>query len=178
MAKKDGDEPHLSLVTPEEADAEAKIEKPPVSQRQATRRVEEKARRVEAMTFRMAGLSWEQVADRMDMSVGGVRAMVERGLERADQREVENMRAMENARLDRAQAAIWSKVLNGDYKAIDTFLRISQRRSKINGMDAPMQVDLNVSIRQEMEQALNELETMVLGPIVQGEVVRGDSDPD
>ena len=45
-------------------------------------------------------------------------------------------------------------MLNGEDKAIDTFLRISQRRARLNGLDAPQKLDLNLSIRQEMEELL------------------------
>lgn len=171
MAKKDGDgdAPHLSVVASEDE------KKPPVSQRQATRKVQQESRRIEALSLKLAGLTYDQIADRLDCSRTAAREMVNRNLERADQREVENMRAVENARLDRAQAAIWSKVLDGDYKAIDSFLRISARRARVNGMDAPTKVDLSLSIRNEMEDALRSLEHMVLGEVIEGEVI-SDSD--
>jgi hypothetical protein len=83
------------------------------------------------------------------------------------------MRALENARLDRAQTAIWSKVIAGDLASIDVFLRISQRRAKMNGLDEPTRVNLSINVRQEMEQALNQLESVVLG-----EATVVDADPD
>jgi len=46
------------------------------------------------------------------------------------------MRALENALLDPAQAAIWSNVQAGDYRAVMVFLQISQRRAPLNGLDA------------------------------------------
>jgi len=68
------------------------------------------------------------------------------------------MRALENARLDRAQAAIWSNVLAGDYRAVMVFLQISQRRAKLNGLDSPAPVVLSSNVRGDMERALADLQ--------------------
>lgn len=134
------------------------------------RKKRQEARRIEAMSLMLAGLSPEQIGQRMGITATAVNALVTRTLERAANRNVEQLREIENQRLDRAQAAIWTKVLAGDLKAIDTYLRIAQRRSKINGLDAPTNINLNVGIRQEMEKALDELHAVVL----QGEVISSD----
>lgn len=139
------------------------------------RRKRAQARRVEALALRLAGLSYEQIGDRLDISPEGALDLVRRTLTRAENLAVEQMREMEGARLDRAQAAIWTRVLEGDIKAVDSFLRISHRRANLFGLDAPTKIDLSVTVRQEMEQALAELNRVVL----LGEVVRDDdSDPD
>jgi hypothetical protein len=78
----------------------------------------------------------------------------------------EQMRAVENARLDRAQAAIWAKVLAGDINAGRLFLAISARRSAMNGLDAPKRFELSANVRVEMEQALADLHQVVLGEVV------------
>lgn len=130
------------------------------------RKAKQEARRIEAMSLTMAGLSADQIATRMNITPGAVRALVTRTLERASNRNVEQLREIENQRLDRAQAAVWTKVLEGDLKAIDTFLRISQRRSRINGLDAATKIDLTVGIKQEMEAALDELHQVVLGEVI------------
>jgi transposase len=131
-----------------------------------TRRVADRTRRMEALSLKLAGLGYEQIAERMNMSVSGVKDMVNRTLERAENTAVEEMRSLENERLDRAQAAIWTQVLQGDLKAIDTFLRISTRRAKMNGLDAPTQINLSVDVRREMEEALSKLEDVVLGEVI------------
>ena len=60
--------------------------------------------------------------------------------------------------LDRAQAAIWGQVLAGDYRAVMVFLQISQRRAKLNGLDAPTSIVISPNVRIEMERALAELQ--------------------
>lgn len=126
------------------------------------------ARRVEALSLRLAGLTYEQIGDRLDISTEGARDLVGRTLRQAENRAVEELRQLETARLDRAQAAIWTKVLDGDYRAIDTFLRISRRRADLLGLDSPKEINVKMGIREEMTKALNELETIVLGEVSEG----------
>jgi transposase len=133
---------------------------------QVYRREREDARRAEVMSLVMAGLSYEQIGQRLEVSREAVGEIVTRALQDRPAAAVEEMRAVENARLDRAQAAIWSKVLDGDQRAISTFLSISSRRARMNGMDAPIQIDVSARVRVEMEQALDELKEVVLGEVV------------
>lgn len=122
----------------------------------------ESARRAEALSLRLAGLSYDVIGERLGISGGAAYQMINRALERAEAQGVHQLRAEENARLDRAQMAIWADVIKGDLKAIGVFLQISAARSKLNGLYAPTQVQMSVSIRQEMEDALSNLETLIL----------------
>jgi DNA-binding CsgD family transcriptional regulator len=140
------------------------------------RDAKDKARRAEALTLRMAGLSDEQIAERMNMTESGARQLIERTLTRAVNQSVAQDRQLENLRLDRAQAAIWPDVLKGDLKAINTYLKISSERSKLNGLYAPTKIDLGVSIRSEMERALADLEQHVEEIIVDAEVVEDEDE--
>lgn len=127
----------------------------------AVSKVDERARRAQALSFRLAGFTEEQIAERLGISAKGVHELLERILAGAEAQGVKQLRELENSRLDRAQAAIWTRVLEGDLNAINTFLRISQHRSKINGIFAPVEIDLTVSVRNEMMQALQSLEEIV-----------------
>lgn len=126
----------------------------------------ERARRTEALTLLLAGLSHEQIGDRLGISREGARDLIRRTLAEAENQTVEQMRVLENARLDRAQAAIWPAVLQGEVKAVQTFLQISRRRATMNGMDEPHRLALSIQVRAEMEQALKQLEATVLGDVV------------
>lgn len=130
------------------------------------RRKKEQVRRIEAVSLKLAGLSYEQIGERLGISGSGAKDLVMRTLATAENRAVEAERELENARLDRAQAAIWAKVLEGDLKAVDVYLRISARRARMNGLDAPTKIDLAVSVRQEMHEALANLERIVLGEVI------------
>ena len=122
---------------------------------------ERKAKRVEILALRLAGFSQVQIADRMDLESRDVESLIADALENTKNRAVGEMRELENARLDRAQSAIWSDVVKGDIPAINAFLRISQQRSKINGIYAPKKIEMNMSIRNEMESALQDLEALM-----------------
>jgi hypothetical protein len=133
-----------------------------------------RAKRVEILALRLAGFAVPQIADRMDLSASEVSTIVESTLEGTKNRAVAEMRELENQRLDRAQSAIWSEVVKGNVQAINTFLRISQQRSKINGIYAPKKIEMNVGIRHEMEAALADLEVLMsqqAEDIVDAEVV-------
>src|SRR5215211_5924894 len=127
-----------------------------------TRRKRQRARRVEVLSLKLAGVSTAQIADRMGIQPDTVRKLINRTLRTAENRAVEEMRELENARLDRAQAAIWSQVLAGDYRAVMVFLQISARRGRLNGLDSPTKIDLSSDVRSEMERALADLERVVL----------------
>lgn len=149
----------------------------------AVREVEDRARRVEMLALRLAGFSDVQIADRMEVDFRLVNRIIDESLEKASNPAVTEMRTLENQRLDRAQSAIWTQVVAGDTRAVNTFLRISQQRSKINGLYAPTKIDMSVNIRNDMEQALNDLEKLMdetAEQIVDAEVVEDDetSPPD
>ena len=122
---------------------------------------ERKAKRVEILALRLAGFSAEQIAERQQLSASVVEDIIAVTLENTKNRAVAQMREEENLRLDRAQTAIWGAVIQGDTTAINTFLRISQQRSKINGIYAPKKIEMNVGIRHEMESALSDLENLM-----------------
>lgn len=125
-------------------------------------RAKQKARRAEALSLRMSGFTYAQIAERLGISETGAHDLVLRTLERTTNVAVAELRDMENARLDRAQMAIWGDVLRGDHKAIGMYLRISSERSRLNGLYAPQKIDMSMSIRTEMEEAFKELEALVM----------------
>jgi transposase len=127
-------------------------------------------RRVKAISMMLAGLTYEQIAAELKVSVSGAKDIVRRTLARAEQRNVEGMRTLENERLDRAQAAIWAQVLRGDLKAVDSFLKISAQRARLNNLNAPLKVELALKVQQEMHQALNQLENIVKSEVVREEL--------
>jgi hypothetical protein len=123
----------------------------------------QRARRIEALSLKLAGVSTAQSAERMCIAPDSVRKLIDRTLRTAENRAAEEMRELENARL-RAQAAIWSQVLAGDYRAVMVFLQISARRAKLNGLDSPTSVAISPNVRSEMERALSDLQ-QVLGMV-------------
>lgn len=132
-------------------------------------------RLAEATALRMAGMTLDQIAARLHMNRYSVHEMFQRAKADIPKATVDELRELENSRLDRAQAAIWGKVLEGDMRAMDMFLRISSRRASLNGLNEAVKIDLSIGVRQEMEAALAELQTVVLGEVISR---ADDLDPD
>ena len=98
-----------------------------------TSRVE--TRRAEALGYRRAGLSYRQIGERMRLSHTQAHTLVMQALDRIVHEEATALRDLEASRLDTMQAAVWTRAISGDYRAIDTVLRISARRSRLLGLD-------------------------------------------
>ncbi len=92
-------------------------------------------RRAEALGLRRAGLSYRQIGERMGLSLGRAYSLVSEALSQIIHEEATALRDLEASRLDTMQAAIWSRAVTGDLRAIDTALRISARRSRLLGLD-------------------------------------------
>lgn len=98
-------------------------------------------RQRQAVELRRAGASYEQIARQLEYrGKSGAFAAVRAALKKAVVEEVDELRTLEQERLDLAQAAIWVQVRNGNLGAIDRFLRIQDRRARLLGLDAPMKV--------------------------------------
>jgi len=66
------------------------------------------------------------------------------------------LRAQEIDRYNRMLAAIWRQVADGHLGAIDRAIRISERRSKLLGLDMPTRVDYTDVLEEEIERLAEE----------------------
>lgn len=133
-------------------------------------------RAVEAFNLRCSGASFGQIADQLKCSRStayvGVQKVLISMLEE-NSPEIEKMRQLENARLDMLWMKIFPNVINAtvDKKGIvsmtsdfvDAFklcIRLSYRRSRLNGLDAapkvPVDPDGN-AVPPELKQVINVL---------------------
>jgi hypothetical protein len=77
-----------------------------------------------------------------------------RGLESAAKYEALNREEyvqLEVAGLNAAQAAMWPKVLRGDTVAAERFVKLSERRAKLLGLDAPVQAEIAHEVNVHVE---------------------------
>jgi len=134
-----------------------------------------KARNIELLRMRIEGKTIEDIARHFNIKGPTASRIISDTLAGAVNMRAEELREIENARLDVAQAAIWPKVKKGNMDAIDSFIRLSARRSRMNGLDAPQKVQVGGNVRLEMEEALGALERLLATPddtdIVDAEVV-------
>jgi len=99
-------------------------------------------RRSKAVAMRLAGMDYDTIVIRLGYSDRGAACKdITRALEAnvAEQnRTVDVLRQAELQRLDRLQAGMWTAAAGGDSRAVETVLRIIDRRCKLLGLDAPV----------------------------------------
>lgn len=104
-------------------------------------------RRGKAIALRLAGMDWQTIADRLDYASRAAACVdVNRALEAnlAEQSQAaDTLREVESQRLDRLQAAAWPSAVKGDLKAIETVLKVIDRRVKLQGLDMPLRAELS-----------------------------------
>lgn len=96
----------------------------------------------ESFTLRMAGASYQQIADQVGYAdpSGAYRAF-NRALSRIIMEEPDEMRLLELSRLDRIQIEIYRNATQGQLGAVDRYLKIAERRAKLMGIDAAERVE-------------------------------------
>ena len=93
---------------------------------------------LEAVRLRAAGKTFRQIGDALGMSAPGAHKALKRGLQdRAEEiaEAADEFRALESERLDAAAQALWAKVMAGEERAQDTWLRNRSRYATLLGLD-------------------------------------------
>lgn len=130
--------------------------------------------------LRMMGMTYAQIATEEGYADGsGARMALLRALDRHEAENANQLRALENEAYLADQRTI--RAIIGDttqppltrLRAIDTRTRAAARHARLNGLDAPVQVQLSAGIAADLEDALRELEEAV----VPGEVTDSHDEP-
>ena len=98
-------------------------------------------RRVLALELRKAGGSYREIARQLGVDVHTAHADV--GAELAALRETAvgeatELRALELERLDGMTSGLWPRIQEGSAAAVSAGVRVSERRSRLLGLDAPV----------------------------------------
>lgn len=131
-------------------------------------------REQEVVKLRRGGLTWDLIGERVGLSPSGAHKAYQNALRRAVQEDVDAIRQVEGERLDTAQAAIWRNVLEGDNQAVNTLIRIMERRAKLLGLDQPIRIQQEVitydgdSIRSELERIIAHANSRPALPVGEG----------
>lgn len=81
---------------------------------------------------------------------------------------VDELKARDVARIDKAIAVIWPRIMRGDLDAIREFARLLARKAAMLGYDAPKVIDMRTAVEREVKRAANEYgldETDVLAEV-------------
>ena len=101
------------------------------------------ARQLRALELRKQGKQYSEIAAELGYASGsGAHAAVRGALKKTLQEPADELRAIENARLDAMLAALWPAIERGDAKAIAAGVKLSERRAKLNGLDKPDALDV------------------------------------
>lgn len=115
-------------------------------------------RELEAVKLRTAGFTYQQIADQLDYAgPQGAYEAVKAILARREQEAVDELRKIQHERLDTALRGIWPKVMKGDPKAVLAFLKIEERRARLEGVDSPTKIEHSggVSFAEVARQQVN-----------------------
>lgn len=111
--------------------------------RRVTHRAEEAriaTRRVQALDLRKAGATYRRIAEALSVDVSTAYADVQAeltALRTLAAEQAEEVREIELRRLDDYTLGLTPKARKGDADAVRTLIRVSERRAKLLGLDAP-----------------------------------------
>jgi len=116
---------------------------------------------------------------------GAAYKAVQRAIERhVGFREVEEMRQVENLRLDALQRGHWAKALRGSGWDTDRVLAIMDQRARLNGLRAPERKQIEVLTVDTVQAAIDQLtreiaeeDALVAGLAVDDGALTADGDP-
>lgn len=145
----------------------------------------EVSRRVQAVTLKVAGMGWDKIAEICHYSSAlAAQRAVQSALDHIEAPKVDDLRNLENARLDRQLAAVWPQVIGGDIPAGRLALQIGERRARLNGLDkqpeatiTPGAQEVAVWVQQVLAAAGKMDSTVVEMDVVDAEVVQDDDGP-
>ena len=90
-----------------------------------------------ALALRIEGLTYRQIADRLGVAPSRAHELVKREAAETlpDDDAVAEWRALQVARLEALNAAVWDRALTGDIPSVLTALRIMSAQSRLLGLD-------------------------------------------
>ena len=118
---------------------------------------------VRAAQMRAAGATFREIGLALSIDWTWARTLLLRALEAAQYEAADLMRVQERQRLDSLQRSWWTKALRTgepdsdnyrppDTKAAAVVLRIMDRRAKLFGLDAPVQVDISTDVDRQLRE--------------------------
>lgn len=112
-----------------------------------TRQPDERERAVEALRRRIAGETYQEIADALGYSDrSGSRRAVQRLLDRREAESVDELRAVHGARLEALVATYFGPATKGDTDAAMVVLRAHDRLAKLFGTNMPDRVEVGATV--------------------------------
>lgn len=125
-------------------------------------RIRTAAREASALELRKTGATYEAIAQSVGYSDRSAAAKaVSRALAATIQEPADELRRLEGERLDALLGAVWPEAMTGRRSAVDSCLRIMDRRSKLFGLDAPSRRSVDVIGPEALDQLIRQMEAEV-----------------
>lgn len=99
-------------------------------------------RRKEALQLRLAGASYQAIADHLGVSKYTAYHDVQGEIADIPKELASELRREELMRLDTLQRAVWKEAVQGNIDAVKTALQVVDRRIRMMGLDAPTAVNV------------------------------------
>lgn len=107
-----------------------------------TRRAAHRRERMnEALTYRLGGATYREIAREMHISVSTASEYVKDALQELTRENAEQVLAMELARYDELLSAHYGPALQGDPAATDRVLAVMARIERLHGVESPREKD-------------------------------------
>ncbi len=106
-------------------------------------------KKAKTLELRKTGATYRQIGAVLDISHVQAFRYVKSALKEINKRtthDAEALRTLENERLDAMLIAVWGNATKGNFGAIDRALKIGKRRAELNGLDAPVKQDVEISV--------------------------------
>lgn len=101
-----------------------------------------KHKRIRAIELALEGHSYDEIARQVGFSHrGSAHRAVYKALGEREVEAVDGLRRLELDRLDRRQASLWVRALDGDVGAVNVVLKVIDQRIRLLGLQAPKRAD-------------------------------------
>ena len=106
------------------------------------KRLTKAERMKQALQLRRAGATVPGIADVLGVNKSTISRDLQQAYKELYHEDAKQLVDLEVSRFEEAHRAIWPKVKQGHLGAIDRFVKLSESRRRLLGLDAPTRVDL------------------------------------
>ncbi|MEV5429260.1 hypothetical protein [Streptomyces sp. NPDC052701] len=135
------------------------------------RKLAEDARQVKALELAAEGKTYSEIAAALGYSdKSGARKLVQRALAARADPSAAQLRVIEGVRLDMLLRAVWPHAMKGETESVREAVRISERRAKLFGLDAPAVHKVDMQQRDERVARIKALAAQLVDDLEQSAV--------
>lgn len=162
-----GSNPLPNVRAPHPPRIKALTPRKPRRRRLKAKDIEEAEKMARVLDERKQGVTFDVIAERNGFyDASGASKFCKRALEFVVQESAEEVRKLEIERYDRWLLALEPKVHDGDPRAIEQAIKVSDRRAALMGLDAPAQTEITVNANaRTMHLTLDTKRPEVLGAV-------------